>query len=375
MPRVFTLHPHVLDGLHQPDAEEVLPHPVDLHPGSQRMLRQEQPPGQPQPVGRKVVRQRWQAGWSREGQRIAQRRKIVAPVEHASLSGLGIAHHHQPGYLVAAEVVVGPLGGVILGHHRQALRDRLFHAAVKEASQLTLDRLVVGLRSFGLGLSQQWCQVSWQILAIGRLAVGKQACLPGGISDIDRRLGLSFKPLHFGLQVDQLFALFVTGQFQQRRGHPDAGRLPAWPAALGQLVEDMEQPVVVDLGQRVVLVVMALGAGQRQAQPGGAGGVDAIKQIVEPLLLGNRAPLAVEQMVAVEGRGNFLLVGRVGQQVTSQLFNRELIKRHVGVQRRHHPVPPDPLPGVAILLKAVGVGIAGGIEPGGRHPLAVVGAG
>ena len=119
-------------------------------------------------------------------------------------------------------------------------------------------------------------------------------------------------------------------------------------------------------------MVVALRAGHRQTQPGGACCIDAIEEVVEPLLLGDRAPLAVEEMVAIEAGGDFLLHGRVGKQVAGQLLDRELVKRHVGIERLHHPIPPDPLPRVAILLESVGVGIPCGIEPREGHPLAVV---
>ena len=49
---IFTLHPHVLGRLHDPGAEEVLPHPVDLHAGRQRVFWKEEPLGQTEPVGR-----------------------------------------------------------------------------------------------------------------------------------------------------------------------------------------------------------------------------------------------------------------------------------------------------------------------------------
>ena len=54
---------------------------------------------------------------------------------------------------------------------------------------------------------------------------------------------------------------------------------------------------------------------------------------------------------------------RPGQQVAGQLFDQEPIVRHVAVQRVDHPVAPLPLFPRHVLLVAVGVGIACGIEP------------
>ena len=61
----------------------------------------------------------------------------------------------------------------------------------------------------------------------------------------------------------------------------------------------------------------------------------------------------------------------VGQQVAGELLDRELVERHVAVEGVDHPVAPPPHVALAVGLVAVGVGIAGRVEPAGRHPLAV----
>ena len=120
---------------------------------------------------------------------------------------------------------------------------------------------------------------------------------------------------------------------------------------------------------------MALAAGERQAEPGGACRVDPVEEVVEPLFLGNRSPLAIEEVIPVEATGYSLLDRRVGEEIAGKLLDREAVERHVGVEGPDNPIPPHPLPGVAVLLEAVGIGIAGGIEPRQRHPFAVMGAG
>ena len=65
----------------------------------------------------------------------------------------------------------------------------------------------------------------------------------------------------------------------------------------------------------------------------------------------------------------------VRQQIAGQLPDGELIERHVVVQGLDQPVAPDPLPGVAVLLEPVAVGVTGGVEPWQGHPLAVMRAG
>ena len=49
--RVFALDAEVLGRLHDPGAEGMLPHPVDLHAGGQRVLGHDEPAGEPQAIG------------------------------------------------------------------------------------------------------------------------------------------------------------------------------------------------------------------------------------------------------------------------------------------------------------------------------------
>ena len=118
-------------------------------------------------------------------------------------------------------------------------------------------------------------------------------------------------------------------------------------------------------------MIVTLGTRHGQPQPRGACGVDTIKEVVEPLFLRNCTPFTIEEMVAIEPCRNLLLDRRLGQKVAGYLLDGKLVERHVIVERPHHPVPPDPLPGVAVLLKPVGVCIAGRIEPGEGHLLAI----
>ncbi len=46
----------------------------------------------------------------------------------------------------------------------------------------------------------------------------------------------------------------------------------------------------------------------------------------------------------------------------------KLVKGHVVIEGLDHPVAPDPLKGVAVLLETVAVGVAGRIQPGKGQP-------
>ena len=110
-------------------------------------------------------------------------------------------------------------------------------------------------------------------------------------------------------------------------------------------------------------MIVTLSAGQCQPQPRCAGGVNAIEENHIALLLGNGAPLSVQEVVAIESTGNPLLDCGVWQEITGELLCRKLIERHIGIERGYHPIPPDPLRGVAILLEAVRIGVPRRIEP------------
>ena len=44
----------------------------------------------------------------------------------------------------------------------------------------------------------------------------------------------------------------------------------------------------------------------------------------------------------MEARRRLLLDRRFGQEITSQLFDRELVERQVVIERVDHPVPEEP---------------------------------
>ena len=67
-----------------------------------------------------------------------------------------------------------------------------------------------------------------------------------------------------------------------------------------------------------------------------------------------------------------LLDRRIWQQVASDLLNRELIVRHVVVERIDHPIAVQPCDSAPVRLEAVGVGVPRQVEPELRLPLAIV---
>ena len=148
--------------------------------------------------------------------------------------------------------------------------------------------------------------------------------------------------------------------------------LPAVESLLGDGVEEGEELVELLLRDRIVLVAVAARAAHGQAHPGGGRGFDAVDHVFDQILFGNRAALEVDHVVAIETGGDLVVRGGVGQQVAGELLDREAVERHVVVEGADHPVAPGPHVAMAVDVIAVGVGVAGEVEPLHGHALAVV---
>ncbi len=119
---------------------------------------------------------------------------------------------------------------------------------------------------------------------------------------------------------------------------------------------------------------MASRAADGVCEPDGAGGFSAIENGFVPELFLINASFAVGQGLSME-RGGEQLVGRwIGEQVSGELFDGELIKRHVAVDGVDDPVAVAPSVWArAVFLVSVAVGVARLIEPVTAPALAEVG--
>ena len=122
-------------------------------------------------------------------------------------------------------------------------------------------------------------------------------------------------------------------------------------------------------------MVVALRAAGRQPEPGDAGGAHPVdhRQIaklerIDPSLL-------IDHRVAMEAGGDDVVGRRAGKEIAGDLAAREGVEGHVVVEGPDHPIAIGPDPPFAVFLIAVGVGIAGQIEPPPRPALAVTRAG
>ena len=76
--------------------------------------------------------------------------------------------------------------------------------------------------------------------------------------------------------------------------------------------------------------------------------------------------------IAMKGRRNELVLGGIGKQVPGDLFDSELIKGHVGVQRADDPIAKQPGPeALLVLVVTVRVGEVSEVEPEPAPTLAI----
>ena len=118
-------------------------------------------------------------------------------------------------------------------------------------------------------------------------------------------------------------------------------------------------------------MVVADGAAGRQAEPDGRRRLRAIPRVEHDVFLVDDAALVSCHVASVEAAGNSVvedLIGRgvgavVAHEVAGQLQDRELVERHVAVEGVDHPLPVGPHLAVVVEVDAVGVGVAGVVEP------------
>ncbi len=139
------------------------------------------------------------------------------------------------------------------------------------------------------------------------------------------------------------------------------------------VVQEGEDPVVLFLFQRIILVVVALGALDGQAEDPLADAVHTVEHGLHPELLRIDAPFFVDHRVAQEARGDELVLAGAGEQVTGDLLDDELAIGEVPVQGMNDPVAICVDLAGLVFLVAIRVGITRGVEPDPPPSLAVLG--
>ncbi len=120
---------------------------------------------------------------------------------------------------------------------------------------------------------------------------------------------------------------------------------------------------------RIEFVIVTSGATGRQTEPNGGSSLDAIFGIDRRIFVRDRSAFAGGREQPVVTGGNLLIDGRVGQQITCDLLDRELIERHIGLECVDYPIPIWPDTARMIVMNALRVGVANRIEPEPRELL------
>ncbi len=148
-------------------------------------------------------------------------------------------------------------------------------------------------------------------------------------------------------------------------------------AGLGA-AEDARERVVVALGDRVDLVVVAAGAGDRQPEEGARGRLDLLVDHVQDELPAVLGVVGLAAEGEEPGRDDLVgplavVVGR--QQVAGDLLADELVVRLVGVERGDGPVAIAPGLGIGEVRLAARLGEPRHVEPVPAPALAEAGRG
>jgi hypothetical protein len=183
---------------------------------------------------------------------------------------------------------------------------------------------------------------------------------PGGDSVIETFLGGG----DFRAEPGQL--LFVGGG---RDG--DAGLAPS-DRSLLHVGEEGGHAVEVALRERIVLVIVALRAAHRRAEPDAGDIPHAVGGVLRGVLLGLGSPFLGGLQKPVVARCDLLPDRRRRQQVARQLLDRELVERLVFIERLDHVIAVGNDVARVVAVVAGGVGKPDQIEPIERHPFAVV---
>ena len=136
-------------------------------------------------------------------------------------------------------------------------------------------------------------------------------------------------------------------------------------------VEEREERVVVALGDRIELVIVATRALDGQPEHRGAERVHAIDDVLGAKLFLDAAALVRLTVQPVEGGRDALLARCIRQKIASKLPEEKLIVGQVPVERANDPVAVRRHVAVDVGLIAIRVGVTREVEPVRRHALAV----
>ena len=222
--------------------------------------------------------------------------------------------------------------GLDLGHHRIEFQDLVSPRGQFELQLVHIGRWPVGkCPDRTVRFDDQACLA----LGGGRNGLGNGPFRiderlrfgPNTIEVRDRFLPLLLKPFEFGLLQlggDRKLWLVVVA------------------IGIFGLVEDRVELVIVFDGDRIVLVRMALGTPHGQSHPNLKRRIDTVFHGSDSKLFIIGPPFVIAQGRPMERRGDTLSRRGILKQVPCELFDGELIVRHIVVERLDHPIAIGP---------------------------------
>ncbi len=172
-------------------------------------------------------------------------------------------------------------------------------------------------------------------------------------------ISLFFRRCQILFELSHARGLF-PGRYLHHRG---VGLGIAIHLGLGGVVEEGVETVVLLLGDGVELVLVALGATGGQAEEHRRKGVGPVDRVDHPILVIDRAALAGGRMRSNESAGDLILELRLGEQISGELTDDELIERWVLVEQFDDAITVGPHLTIVVEMQAVSVGVARRIEP------------
>ena len=139
------------------------------------------------------------------------------------------------------------------------------------------------------------------------------------------------------------------------------------------IIQKCKHAVIFVLLQWIELVVVALRTADGKAQHALSNGVHTIEHRLHAELFRIHAAFLVDHGIAQKAGGHNLILRSLRQQITSQLLNQELVVWQVAIQCVDDIVTVKPYAALLVFFKAIGIGIASGVQPVAAPTLSVVG--
>ena len=122
---------------------------------------------------------------------------------------------------------------------------------------------------------------------------------------------------------------------------------------------------------RIEFVIMTTSTFKGKTEKCSRVGLNAVCYVLHAILFFDTSTFALLLVEPVEGCRKYLIFRRLGEQVTCELFDDELIKRFVLIETLDDPISPRPHHAFAIHLESVAVGIASDVKPVDGHTFTV----